>query len=404
MNDRTKIIWSAVIALGFLLFSYWVTNLHFPISGERTVLYRFELLRNYLWPRKNVAPDSILLIDVSFDKTFITAYDDYGLPIGQTPITDRQKLLQLLQELRSRDDYRYILLDVFFGQNSETSQDSALFETIKSMKRIILPCHSDEPLADEALYDKTGLAEYTTTFSEVGFVTYPYLMDTIPSLPLKMYEEMTGRSVNRHGFIYTDGWKLVRKSIVLTYDVNVSEPYDESGQKNWYYLGADILGDENQQGVLWIMPELTKNKYIVIGAFQGDDIHSTYVGDVAGPIINFNAYLSLLNGHHAVSLTLLIVLYIAFFVLAYLTLTRQNLHELTTGIVNKKPKRFIVFISMLCTWIGYSLFLLFLCLTTYLILGEVYDIFITSTLFYLLHLAVKYTDNLKQLSKSWLKK
>ncbi len=404
MKNKTKIIWSAVIAFGFLLFSYWVTNLHFPISGERAVLYRFELIRNYLWSKEQTLPDSVLLIDVSFDKTFVTAYDEYGLPIGQTPITDRQKLLQLLQELKARDDYRYILLDVFFGQNSETPQDSALFETIKSMKRIVIPCHRDEPLADSGLYNKAGLAQYTTTFNEVGFVKYPYIMDTIPSMPLKMYQDMTGRSVRKHWFFYTDGWKLVRKSIVLTYDVNVSEPYDDSRQKNWYYLGADVLGDESQQGILWIMPELTKNKYIVIGALQGDDVHSTYVGDVAGPIINYNAFLSLFKGHHAVSLTLLIILFFAFFVLAYMTLTRQSLQELSTGIISKKPKRFVLFLSMLCTWIGYSMFLLILCLSTYLVLGEVYDIFITSTLFYLLHLAVKYTDNFKRISKSWQKK
>lgn len=398
MKKKKQIIWSAVIALGLLFFSYFVTNLHFPISGERALLYHFELVRNYLWPKEQTLPDSILLIDVTFDKTFVTAVDEYGLPIGQLPITDRDKLLRLLQELKSRDDYRYILLDVFFGQNSDTPQDSSLFTIIKSMDRIVVPCHSDESLADSALTNKAGLAEYTTTFSEVGFVKYPYLMDTVASLPLKMYEEMTGRSIRKHCLFYTDGWNLVRKSIVLTYDVNVSKPYNDAGEKNWYYLGADILGDDKQQGLLDAQPDLTKNKYVVIGSLQGDDVHNTYVGDIAGPVINFNAFLSLLHRHHAVSPLLLIVLYVAFFILAYLTLTRRNLRGFSESILQKKPKRhkaIFVLLSLLCTWIGYSLFLMILCLSTYLFMGEVYDIFITSTLFYLLHLAVYSTDILQ---------
>lgn len=407
MRKQKKVIWSVVIAIGFLFFSYCVTNLDFPISGEKALLYRFELVRNYLLPRENTVNDSILLIDVSFDKIPVTATDEYGMPIGDIQITDRKKLLKLLQELKSRNDYKYILLDVFFGQKGETPQDSALYATINSMDRIAVPCHSDEALADSSLREKAGQADYTSTYKVSGFVKYPYMSNDGISLPLKMYEDMTGRTIRKHWFVYTDGWRLVRKSIVLTFDINAKHAYNEEGEKVWYYLGADILGSEDEKGLLYEIPGLTKDKYIAIGAFQGDDSHSTYIGSVCGTLINLNAYFSLLHNHHVVSISLVIIMFFAFFVLAYLTLTRQDLRGLADSMTRKQSYRWrtrMMTLSALCSWIGYSLFLTILCIMTYVFLGEVYEIFITSTMFYLLSLAVKYTDNFKKLSKIWKRK
>ena len=406
MYKQKNVIWSVLIAIGFLLFSYYITNLDFPISGEKALLYRFELVRNYLFPRGNTVNDSILLIDVSFDKTPVKATDEYGMPIGDIQITDRQKLLELLLELKRRDDYKYIMLDVFFGQKGETSQDSALYATICSMPRIVIPCHCDEALADSSLQDKAGLADYTTTYKEGSFVKYPYISNDGRSLPLKMYEDMTGRSIHKHGLFYTEGWRLIRKSIVLTFDVNANSAYNEEGEKVWYYLGADILGNEEERGLLYEMPEISKGKYIAIGAFQGDDTHSTYIGSISGTLINLNAYFSLSHNHQVISITLVLVLFFAFFVLAYLTLTRQDLRGLADILTQKQNYRWrtrMMTLSALCSWIGYSLFLTILCILTYAFLGEVYEIFVTSTMFYLLSLAVKYTDNFKKLSKVWKK-
>lgn len=404
MRQRKLLIYSVVIAVGFLIISYYITNLNIPISGEKAVLYKFELYRNYLFPRDYSAPDSMLFVNVSYDKTSIEATDEFGIPIGHIQITDRQKLLQLLQELKRRNDYKYILLDVFFGQDSPTSSDNALYSTICSMPRIVIPCHSDEQLANPKLYSKAGLADYMTTYKESGFVKYPYLTDSVTSLPLKMYEEITGRTIDSHWFIYTDGWKVVRKSVVLAFEVNVTSAYNENGEKNWYNLGADILGNDRENGLLYEFPELTKDKYIVIGALQGDDTHSTYAGKISGLIINTNAFLALLHGHHVVSWLLSVILFIAFFILAYLTLTQQNLKEVAQTFGTLKHQRYLLLLSGLCTWIGYSLFLTILCISTYLFLGEIYDIFITSTLFYFLHLAVKHKDKPQKILKLWKKR
>ncbi len=100
-------------------------------------------------------------------------------------------------------------------------------------------------------------------------------------------------------------------------------------------------------------------------------------------------------------------MFFAFFLLAYLTLARQDLRGLADDMTQKHNYRWrtrMMTLSALCSWIGYSLFLTILCILTYVFLGEVYEIFITSTMFYLLSLAVKYTDKFKKLSEIWKRK
>lgn len=133
MQKRKQIIWSAVIAIGFLIISYCLTNLDLPLSGEKALLYKFELYRNM------------------------------------------------------------------------------------------------------------------TTYKESSFVKYPYLTDSIASMPLRMYEDITGRTVSRHGLLYTDGWKVVRKSVTLAFDVNVNTAYNENGEKNWYNLHAILFSSLSRE-------------------------------------------------------------------------------------------------------------------------------------------------------------
>ena len=63
-----------------------------------------------------------------------------------------------------------------------------------------------------------------------------------------------------------------------------------------------------------------KGKYIVIGSFAGDDIHTTYAGDLPGSLINYNVFLSLMKGQHKIPFVLILVYFIIFFAMAYLLL------------------------------------------------------------------------------------
>ena len=412
MIKKTHFFASFLLAIGFLVFSYWVTNLRFPLSGEKALLTKLELLHNYFWPRENEAIDSVLFVNVTYDKELRPITDEFGTPSGRTPITDRHKLLRLLKYLKRNDDYKFILLDVFFGDDVQTEWDEELYATIDSMNRIVIPCHSDAIIADKRLMQKAGLADYLVTFSESDFVKYPYSCDTAKSIPVMMYEEVTGRKIEKHGIFYTDGWHLVRSSIVLTFDLRANETYADNGDKIWNNLGMDLLDDSIQElnaigdSLLYKQPKMTHNKYIVIGAFRGDDdTHTTFLEEMSGAVINFNAFISLLHGHHIVSATLAVLLFIIFFLLSYLTLSRKRLkdilEEMAKSSQNKSIGPILKMLIWLCSWIGYSLLLSIMCVITYVVLGETYDIFITSTMFYLFNLSITLFDKIHKRFIIW---
>lgn len=216
------------------------------------------------------------------------------------------------------------------------------------------------------------------------------------NMPLKMYEELTGRYICKHGPIYLDGNHLVRSSIVLNIDFVPQEEFADSGNVQvWHDLGAVIDKVPIKEGAdtIWCIDELnTEGKYVVIGYFKDVDIHSTYRGDLSGAVINFNAFQALMAGHHRVSLPVGMLLFVSFFVFGYLIFSQQKLSEvLATPIVRNKlwlriGQRTLV---ALCSWIGFSLYLSILCVLTYVFLGEVYDIFITSTMFWAINVIVK---------------
>ena len=106
MNRKVRIILAFVIAIGMLLFSYWVTNQHYAISGETALMRKLELVKGWFKPHINPMADSVLLINVSYDTVLEGAYDNYNLPVGLEQITDHQKLFQLLKELKRKNDYK----------------------------------------------------------------------------------------------------------------------------------------------------------------------------------------------------------------------------------------------------------------------------------------------------------
>lgn len=395
MTRIIRFLLSFIFALAFLLLSYWVTNLRFPLSGEKDLLSKLEFLRDYFRSRESNATDSVVFINLAYDKELCPVMGDFDIPDGYLPVTNRKKLLDLLTYLKAANNYKYILLDVFFTGRVHTKWDEQLYETILSMQRIVIPSHGNEAIADQRLMEKAGLADYLTTFSETDFVKYPYFSDEQKSLPVKMYEEVTGNTIVKHGLFYTDGMNLVRKCIVLTYDLRADSFYSDDMQPIWRNLGTGLLGDSIPglgigDNELYTNPYLVENKYVVIGSFQGDDTHSTFAGEQSGSVILFNAFISLLHGHHKFSVTFTGVLFLVFFFLCYMALSKKEIRKLIDNApVSEQTNLFwklLKTLNWLYSWIGLSVFLSLLCIATYFILDEAYDIFVTSTVFYVFNL------------------
>lgn len=375
MTQKKKIVWSIVISVGMLAFSYWVQNLNFPlpISGEKALITTYEMTRNWLRPHLNERND-VLAINVSRNKQLVYNEDS----TLTSAVTDRRLLLKLLKYLEKKDDYRYIILDIGFSKYYKTNIDSTLFSTICRMRDIVVFQNPEDHLPNKRLIKKAGIAGYYATPTESDFVKYPYM----GSMALKMYEDCTKQSVKKCGPIYHDGWHLARSSVILDYNYIPLDFYD---------LGCCW---NKMEGSSTLMIDIWKStgKYILIGAFEDEDIHSTHIGPMPGIAINFNAFLALQKKHHHVSITLGIILLFVFFTLSYLIFSQRELCK-SLATIHFSSTRWIRVLQrilmLVCSWIGFTMVLSVICLLTYLCIDEVYDILATSTLFGIFNVMVK---------------
>lgn len=298
-NDKKRwSIWKVMVSVAVSLLitsaNYVAGNTSFPLPDEMKVLQSWDQLKKWISPNKDSIPDEVLLLDVSYDKQ-LADYVVNDMPVGNYAITDRQKLLDFLSVAQRAGNYKYIMLDVIFEQGISSPQDSALFHLVATMKRIVIPVHEDVQLEDSILYCKAANADYTTTWEETNFARFQFIHDGVPSIPLRMYQELSGDSIYQHGLLFfSQGW-LCRNGITLKMPVRISADTEEEDMQkvNVLHLGCDMLAMDSISPI----GEEIKDKIVVIGNFS-EDVHETYAGPMSGSIICLNAYYALLNGDH----------------------------------------------------------------------------------------------------------
>lgn len=404
---KWKLLFSAAFSIVLLVISYLMANLPIPLGGEKNLLRKVELRQKIKKHDEYGFLDSVLLVNVAYDKVINsnpTTDPINDSIVGHSAIVDRHKLLTLFQYLKDKNDYKYILLDVFFDfELGPTEYDDELFSTIHSMDNIVIAHHQKRRLINnDLLRTKAGIADYKESYFKVGFSKYPYLLKSAinpsindTSLPLKMYKEITGRNIRKRGLVYTDGRHLAKNCVFLPMEIFADSGYKE-GKKIWYNLGMDLLGDTAfiQIGSTSIMhigkaglydnDNLTRNKYIIIGAFGGGDEHFTFKGSVSGPVINYNAFAALMEGDHIIRLGYVIVLFLLFFSLAYIILNKKQIKENAANSANKLIRKLCKTLLLLSSWFSYTTVLIVFCVLIYLCFGEAHEILVTSTLFYCL--------------------
>ena len=249
--------------------------------------------------------DSLLFVNISYDKMLIPRYDTDGFESGNVAITDRMALSRFLKTINERQEYRFIILDVFFEDS--TSYDSMLQAQVKNTKALVLPYHFDGGEARLKSYIKgwSGLADYNTDFGT--FLKYSYIQhDTSRTVPLLLYEKFNKGYLRKSGPFYTSNGHLALNALTLDFPVRSFDVFtnDDGGYSSVHL--CELMNTPPD-----FINALTKNKIIVIGDFVDRDLHATLYGTMAGPLIQLNAYLALVNGDHLLTWPLLIFIFSA---------------------------------------------------------------------------------------------
>lgn len=383
LKMRAKVLlFSLFHALWVLFLCYLLGNTCYSLGDEESFVQYLNLIKEQVLPSHRVMPRNVLIVNVAYDKQLVNVSDEYGIPLGQTAITDRGKLLRFLQAARETDAYKYILLDIYFQKGFQSPADSALFRTIAGMDRIVIPRHKGGHLADSLLFSKAAYSDYYTSINEGNFVKYEYWSNEGISIPTKIFSDYTGAQFSRLGPFYFCNGNLCQRCLFLNFPVRIEDAYNDEGEKLFYNLGSDLL-DEAAHLDLSV---LLKDKYIVVGNMVEDDIHDTYVGSMPGAIINLNAFYALMQGEHYVTWLSMSVLYAFYFLITLFLVKRVSLFSFLP-FLRKVHSRIW---QLVFSWFGLSTLLCIVCMAFYFFAGEVYDILVIATYFSLFSVVVKF--------------
>lgn len=385
INDKKRpILISMGCSIILLLICYFVNNLPYQFLEEATIGQKWEQLKLYLHPTEEEVPDSIIFINVAYDRQLVDVDDDFGLPKGNIDITDRTKLYDFLISIYECN-YRYMLLDVNFQKGLATEVDSVLFDLIYKMPNLVIAKSHSTEIEDERLKSKAFYSDYSTHISETNFVKYDFYQDGEWALPVKAYNDLYGDPIHKFGPFYTFKNHLAQKCVILKFPVKLwSEGVidENSGfvKPQWYNLGADILDSGIDACAL------VRNKIVVIGDVSENDMHDTYLGKIAGPVINLNAIYALINGNPCISYWEIIILFLIYTLISYIILTKHSVKTWINKIIKSDLLKFLLSFATLTILLG------IMGLIAYVTYGIELNVFIPALFFSIMQFTVNFKN------------
>lgn len=299
MKKKTVHIYIAFVnAVIVLLLGYCISNIPSPLGGEIPYLVKHVGMKQSLNAHKKIDAEPFLFVNTCYDIDTIPHLTD-GVADGYQAITSRCDLLTFLRHLKNSNNYKYIFLDIRLNKlpNGYNFCTDSLVAMLSSMERIVIAQSKTYNLADDILDSIAGGVDYIINETENNFFKFSIIQDGIPSMPLRAYQNMNHHTIQAHmnGLFFTEGWHLCRKTIipVLTMSNQANSLQDGRNHISWSYVNLDEMTNA-------CFGNLYQDKIIVIGDLFLHDMHDTYVGSMAGPVINANIYANLESRRHLI--------------------------------------------------------------------------------------------------------
>lgn len=358
---------------------YIDSDIRYAMAGDpgvySTIYKRGEVFHT---AKSSAVPDSVLLIDVSFDQQLVPTVNDYGDTIGTCCITDRHKLVEFLKIVKKEGGYSKLMVDIRFEKGLETIYDRELTSLLLSTPRLYIPLHRGLNLLNAQLEEKANFSDYGYTLFQTSFVKYEYLQENKKSMPLAM----SGLKEINFGPLHFINNKLSYNCIMIPMLINPSSVGNNANEPWCINLGADLLSEPS------IIGDLIKNRVVVVGNMQSD-IHQTYAGNIPGCIINLNAYLALEKGLNLFNGWICLLWGIIYFILSWLTIKGKNWYNYIP--ILKKVKSDIFWFIL--SFIGYSIVVTIAASLLFLSKGYMSNVVLPSLYFSLFAVIVKFKAN-----------
>ena len=302
MTPRKK--WTISFAHAFLLMAFstlWL-NSSFTYGDEKLLVQWSSIFKRVVLKMDEEPPKKdYLFINLAYDKALIPREEGTGKDI----ITDRQLLADFFQVLKKhQDSVKYTVCDVLLKGSSDA--DSALQASVRGLKKIVFPAQlSDSGTAEElAIQVPSAIADYEMVNG--GFLKFKLFQNkTVPTLPVYMYQQISGKELKQQFGWYFQGYKPVMNSLIIDYQIRTHELMDEAEYPVINLSELMLLPEEV------IANDFLKHRFIIMGDFN-NDTHETIYGSTPGTLILLNVYLSLMDGQHLISFWWWIFLLVGF--------------------------------------------------------------------------------------------
>ena len=263
---------------------------------------------------------------------------------------DRKVLAQVLKDLyQQRDHIRLVVCDVllkdsmdytWMSQCAKTTNDSgidsanyeaaaidsslsAALDSFQVLAKLVVPAEYDDsssqmiPLCFKRL--TYGVAQYQKVFN-ASFYRYHYLVnDSVRSLPMVMYDMLdnnghatrceTPQSIGTLSGNHSPHGAVSLNTITPYFRVTHDDLYDGIS----YYTASSF--DSN----LIIHRD---SLIVIIGSYEGGDVHNTLIGQMTGPLILVNLYESLKHHDNDLEWWFILLTLIAYSYIGWLTLIK----------------------------------------------------------------------------------
>ena len=309
-------ILSIFISLIFLTLTYVYWNMPYTYGVGDDFIFKMSMFRD-LAIERDFDDSKIVPVNVAYDKMLIPHHDPRDSTIaGVRAITDREKLLTFLKMLKQRDKYEYIFCDIRFD-NYKTEYDEELFSTIASMRDIVVAC-GDLDKAPEQIKDKVAMSFFSARLVGDDFMKYNYILeDGNPNIALKIWQDITGGTMKKKWWGYSMDGKFCVRSIIPDFRYSIYDDIADASDRasttsnvyssKIYNLGAQVVEPYNEG---YSSGKFFDDKFIMIGDFTENDIHSTISGEQPGPVIVYNAFVALLHKDNVIPFGVYLLLFI----------------------------------------------------------------------------------------------
>lgn len=306
MKLKPKIVLISILHGLLLCFAcIQLQRLPWTIQGE-DILIQWSIILKHAAQHEEDLPhkNDFLFVNTSYSNQLIDKLDDEGFPLGNQVITDREQLGVFAAALRRINGHKWAIFDIFFEQ--PTDYDEQLGLELAQMPRVIMSTTTSDK--GERLRPVFAAPSGLANIESLDDVFLKYQLvhsDSLKVITLETLEGVTGVETAPHGFFIKQGnrWGInyyIPDLRISQFDLTVKREYPFINLTDAMYLDDETIS------------ALVKDRIVIVGDFLANDNLETLTGEISGPLLLANIYLSLREGEHLLSWTYLLFLICSF--------------------------------------------------------------------------------------------